>query len=75
MLGINGMDQFWLLGNTVVGNRVGGVRLVYESHMHKTVVCVKTKLELPVREQRVPVENELTCCLQLSEKEGRDEFK
>lgn len=43
--------------------------------MHETIICVKTKLELPVREQRVPVENGLTCCLQFSEKEGRDEFK
>lgn len=43
--------------------------------MHETIICVKTKLELPVREQCVPVENGLTCCLQFSEKEERDEFK
>lgn len=54
---------------------MGGVRLDYESHMHETVEYVKTNLELPVREQCVPVEDGLTCCLQFSEKEGRDEFK
>lgn len=42
---------------------MGGVRLVYESHMYETVEYVKTSLELPVREQRVPVEDGLTCCL------------
>lgn len=42
---------------------------------HICYLCVKAKLELPVREQRVPVEDGLTCCLQFSEKEGRNEYK
>ncbi len=45
------------------------------NHICMRQSCVKTKLELPVREQRVPVENGLTCCLRFSKKEGRDEFK
>lgn len=53
--------------------RMGGARFVCMRQAITT--CIKTELELPVREQRVPVEDGLTCCLQFSEKEGRNEFK
>lgn len=49
---------------------MGGARFVYMRQAITT--CIKTEFELPVREQLVPVEDGLTCCLQFSEKEGRN---